>query len=138
VQNFMIAGSGTALEGVPGNTAYSFELDNPNNKAFVAAWKAKFNRVPTDNEGMAYVGAQVIFEGVRKAKSVKAGDVAKAVRGATLDTVHGQVVMRAEDNQLMLPNYIVRAKAVDGQLRPVLERTFPASIAPPPSPACKM
>lgn len=138
VQNFMIAGSGTALEGVAGNTAYSFELDNPNNKAFVAAWKAKFNRVPTDSEGMAYVGAQVIFEGVRKAKSVKSGDVAKAMRGAMLDTVHGQVLMRADDNQLMLPNYIVRAKTVDGQLRPVLERTFPASIAPPPSPACKM
>lgn len=138
VQNFMIAGSGTALEGVPGNTAYSYALDNPNNKAFVAAWKAKFNRLPTDNEGMAYVGAQVIFEGVRKSKSVKAGDVAKAVRGAVVDTVHGQVLMRAEDNQLMIPNYIVRAKTVDGQLRPVLERTFPASIAPPPSPACKM
>jgi len=138
VQDFIIAGSGTALEGVPGNTAYSAELDNPNNKAFVAAWKAKFNRGPTDNEGMAYVGAQVIFEGVRKSKSVNAGEVAKAMRGSTMDTVHGQVLMRSQDNQLMLPNYIVRGKIVDGQLRPVLERSFPASIAPAASPLCKM
>jgi branched-chain amino acid transport system substrate-binding protein len=104
----------------------------------VAAWKAKYNRLPTDNEGIAYNGAQVLFEGVRKSGSVKPADVSKALRGAEIDTVYGRVKMRAEDNQLVLPNIVGRAKNVDGGMRPVIEKTFPVSLTPPPSPLCKL
>ncbi|CAN5142243.1 ABC transporter substrate-binding protein [soil metagenome] len=138
IQNFMINGTGTALEGTPGTTAYTPDIDNPRNKAFVTAWKAKFNRLPTDNEGQAYNGAQVMFDGVKLAKSVKPADVSKALHGAQLDTIYGNLTMRAADNQLLLPNYVGRAKVVDGVLRPVVEHTFPPSIIPAPSPLCKM
>lgn len=138
VQNFLINATGKALEGTPGNTAYSADIDTPRNKAFVAAWKAKFNRVPTDNEGQGYNGMQVMFAGVTKAKSVKPEDVSKALRGAQLDTIYGSVTMRAADNQLVLPNYVARAKVVDGVLRPVVEQTFAASLMPAASPLCKM
>lgn len=138
IQNFMINATGRALEGTPGNTAYTATLDNPNSKAFVAAWKAKFNRVPTDNEGQAYNGMQVMFEGVKKSGSVKPADVSKALRGAEIETLYGKVTMRAADNQLLLPNYVARAKLVDGAIVPVIEHTYPASLTPPPSPLCKM
>ena len=138
IQNFMINGTGKALEGTPGTTAYTPDIDSPRNKAFVTAWKAKFNRLPTDNEGQAYNGAQVMFDGVKLAKSVKPADVSKALRGAQLDTLYGNLTMRAADNQLLLPNYVGRAKVVDGVLRPVVEHTFPPSIIPAPSPLCKM
>lgn len=138
IMNFVINSTGKALEGTVGNTAYTPDIDTPRNKAFVAAWKAKFNRLPTDNEGQAYNGVQVMFDGVRLAKSVKPGEVSKALRGARLDTVYGQVEMRAADNQLVLPNYVGRAKQADGVLRPVVEQVFPASLTPPPSPLCKM
>lgn len=138
ILNFMIDASGRALEGTPGTTGYTPDIDNPRNKAFVAAWKTKFNRLPTDTEGQAYNGAQVMFEGVKLAKSVKPADVSKALPGATIDSIYGSVKMRAEDNQLLLPNYVGRAKVADGVLRPVIERTFPASLTPPPSPLCKM
>jgi len=138
LQNFMVDATGKALDGTPGNVTYGPELDNPVNKAFVAAWKSKFNRLPTDNEGLAYNGMRVMFEGVKKAGSTKPGDVAKALRGATIDSLYGPVVMRAEDHQLVLPNLVGRAKPVDGQLRPVIEQTFPASLTPPPSPLCKL
>ncbi len=138
ILNFIISGTGKALEGTPGNTAYTPDLDSPVNKSFIAAWKAKFNRLPTDNEGQAYNGTQVMFEGVKLAKSAKPGDVSKALRGAQLDTVYGKVTMRAADNQLMLPNYVARARMADGGLRPVIEQTFPPSIIPAPSPLCKM
>ena len=138
ILNFMINATGKALEGTQGNTGYTPDIDTPRNKAFVAAWRAKFNRLPTDNEGQAYNGAQVMFEGVRLAKSVKPGDVAKALRGATIDSMYGPVVMRAADNQLLLPTFVARAKVVDGELRPVIEQTFPPSLTPPPSPLCKM
>lgn len=138
ILNFMIAGSGEALKGTIGTIPYAVDIETPANKAFVAAWKTKFNRLPTDNEGAAYNGTQVIFQGVTKAASVKPGDVSKALRGAQLDTIFGNVTMRAADNQLLLPNYVGRAKVADGVLRPVIEQTFPASITPAPSPLCKM
>jgi branched-chain amino acid transport system substrate-binding protein len=138
ISNFIINATGKNLEGVPGNSGYASDLNNPRNKEFVAAWKAKFNRVPTDAEGQAYNGAQVMFDGVRLAKSVKPEDVSKALRGAELNTIYGKVTMRAADNQLMLPNYVGRVKMVDGALRPVIEDTYPASLTPPPSPLCKM
>jgi len=104
----------------------------------VAAWKAKFNRLPTDNEGQAYNGMLVMFDGIKKAGSAKPVDVSKALRGAQIESLYGNVTMRAADNQLVLPNYFARAKAVDGAIVPVIEQTFPPSIVPAPSPLCKM
>jgi branched-chain amino acid transport system substrate-binding protein len=46
--------------------------------------------------------------------------------------------MRAADNQLLLPNYVARARSVDGAIVPVIEHTFPPSLVPAPSPLCKM
>lgn len=136
--NFMIDATGNALEGVQGTITYTPDIDTPRNKAFVAAWKAKFSRLPTDNEGQAYNGAQVIFQGVKKAGSAKPADVSKSLRGASIDSIYGSVTMRAADNQLVLPNFVGRAKVVDGVLRPVIEETFPPSVMPGPSPLCKM
>ncbi|MFM2035564.1 MAG: hypothetical protein RL459_829 [Pseudomonadota bacterium] len=138
ILNFMINGTDKALEGTPGTTGYTPDIDNPRNKAFVAAWKAKFNRLPTDNEGQAYNGTQVMFEGIKKSGSNKPADVSKALSGATIDSIYGSVQMRAADNQLVLPNYVGRAKVVDGVLRPVIEQTFAPSLAPAASPLCKM
>lgn len=138
IYNFVIDATDKVLDGTPGNTGYAADIDTPRNKAFVAAWKTRFNRLPTDNEGMAYNGAQVIFDGVKKAGSAKPADIAKALSGATLDTVYGAALMRAADNQLVLPNFVGRVKSVDGQLRPVIEQKFPAALTPPASALCKM
>lgn len=138
LQNFMMDATGRALEGVPGNVTYSPEIDNARNKAFVAAFRAKFNRLPTDNEGLGYNGTQVIFEGVKLAKSTKPGEVTKALSGASVDTVFGRAQVRAADNQMVLANYVGRAKLVDGQLRAPIETVFPASIVPAASPLCKL
>ena len=79
-----------------------------------------------------------MFDGVRLAKSVKPEDVSKALRGAQIDSIYGNITMRAADNQMLLPSYVARAKNVDGMLRPVIEQTFSPSIIPAPSPLCKM
>lgn len=138
LQNFMIDATGKALENVPGNITYSPGIDNARNKAFVAAFKAKHGRLPTDNEGLGYNGAQVIFDGVKLAKSVKPGDVTKALSGKTLETVFGPATVRAADNQMTVANLVGRAKMVDGKLQPVVEQVFPGSITPAPSPLCKL
>lgn len=138
ILNFMIEGSGDALKDTIGTIPYAVDIDTPRNKAFVTAWKAKFNRLPSDNEGAAYNGTQVIFEGVKKSSSVKPADVSKALRGAQFDSIYGDVTMRAQDNQLVLPNYVGRAKVADGVLRAVIEQRFDPSLTPAPSPLCKM
>lgn len=138
IMNFVVDGTDKSLDGTIGNTAYTPDIDTPRNKAFVAAWKAKFNRLPTDNEGQAYNGMLVMFEGVRKAGSVKPADVSKALRGATVESLYGSATMRTQDNQLVLPTYAGRVKTVDGVMRPTVEQAFPATLTPPPSPLCKM
>lgn len=138
IQNFMIQASGDALKDTLGTTTYTPDIETPRNKAFAAAWKARFNRLPTDNEGQAYNGAQVIFAGVRKAGSTKPAEVSRALRGAQLETIYGSVTMRAQDNQLVLPNFVARAKTMDGVLRPVIEKRFEPSLTPAASPLCKM
>lgn len=138
IMNFMIDGSGNALDNVEGNTSFAADIDTPENKSFVSAWQARYKRIPTDNEAQGYNGTQVIFAGVSKAGSVKPADVSKALRGAMVDTIYGMVKMRAEDNQLVLPNYVARVKKVDGVLRPVTEQRFAATLVPAPSSDCKM
>lgn len=138
ILDFMVKATGDALKDTVSTTGYAADIDTPRNKAFVAAWKTKFNRLPTDTEGQAYNGAQVMFEGVKKAGSVKPADVSKALRGASLETVFGNVTMRAADNQLVVPNYVGRVKLVDGALRPVIEQRFDPSLTPAPSPLCKL
>lgn len=138
ISNFVINATGKILDGVPGNLGYSPELDTPRNKEFVKSFKARFNRLPTDVEGQAYNGIQVMFEGVKLSRSVKPEEVTRALRGQTLDTVYGKVQLRVADNQLLLPNYVGRVKTLDGALRQVIEHTYPASIVPAASPLCKM
>lgn len=138
VSNFLINATGKSLENVPGNVGFTPDIDTPRTKAFVAAWKNRFNRLPSDTEGQAYNGAIILFEGIKLARSVEPAAVTRALRGAQVETLYGKMTIRAADNQLLMPNYVARAKVVDGVLRPVIERTFPASIAPPASPVCRV
>ena len=138
LSNFVVNATGNALTNTPGNVGYPPDIDTPQSKAFAAAFKAKYNRLPSDTEGQAYNGAMVLFQGVTLAKSVKPEDVTKALRGAQVDTLYGKATVRAADNQMVIPNYVARVKMADGVLRPVIEQTYPASIVPAASPLCKM
>lgn len=136
--NYLIEATDEAMAGVWGNIGYGPDIDNDRNQAFVESWQQEFGRLPTENEGQAYNGAQVIFEGVRLAESIDPEAIAEALEGATLDTVYGSAIMRAEDHQLIIPNYIGQVKAVDGKLRPVIEQVFSPSIYDEPDTACSL
>jgi branched-chain amino acid transport system substrate-binding protein len=138
IMNFAVNATDNAMKGIEGNMEYGAEIDTPRNKAFVKAWEAKFHRVPTDNEGAAYNGMEAIFAGVKKADSVDPGKVAKALGGLEYDTIYGPATMRAQDHQLVIPNYVGEVREAGGTLRPVITHSFPASIVPAPSGECKM
>ena len=138
LSNFVVNATGSALTNVPGNVGFTPDIDTPQTKSFVSAFKARYNRLPSDTEGQAYNGAMVLFQGVTLAKSVQPEAVTKALRGATVDTLYGKATVRAADNQLLIPNYVARVKTADAVLRPVIERSYPASMTPAASPLCKM
>lgn len=122
---------GEAAKGIYGIINYSSTLDTPENKAFTKAWVAKYNVPPTNFEGETYVGMQVIFQAVASAKSVKPDDVAKALAGHEFDTIFGKLKIRAEDHQLLKPNYFGVVEPVDGVLRPVVKTTVSAADVAP-------
>jgi branched-chain amino acid transport system substrate-binding protein len=128
---------GDAAKGIYGIINYSSTLDTPENKAFVKAWTAKYNVPPTNFEGETYLGMEVIFQAVKKANSVKPDDIAKAMAGGDFDTIMGKLTLRAEDHQLLKPNYFGVVEAVDGTLRPVVKTTVSAADVAP-AVTCKM
>ena len=89
INDYTAQATGTALDGVAGTLIYVADWNTPGNKAFVAAWTAKFNSPPADYYAQAYNGMEILFQGVAKSGSVKPLDVAKALSGATLDTIYG-------------------------------------------------
>jgi branched-chain amino acid transport system substrate-binding protein len=131
---------GDTSKGIWGIINYSSTLDTPANKRFVEAWKKAYNGdEPTNFEGETYIGMQVIFQAVERAKSTKPIDVARAIRGGTFDTLYGKQLIRAEDHQMVAPNYFGYIGEQGGKLRPIITTTFSADQAsPPPSGLCKM
>ena len=122
---------GDAAKGIYGIINYSATLDTPANQKFVKAWVAKYGTPPTNFEGETYLGMQVIFQAVAAAKSVKPDDVAKAMSGREFDTIMGKLKVRAEDRQLLKPNYFGVVEPVDGVLRPVIKTTVSADDVAP-------
>ena len=63
INDYTAQATGTALDGVAGTLIYVADLNTPGNKAFVAAWTAKFNSPPADYFAQAYNGMEVLFKG---------------------------------------------------------------------------
>jgi branched-chain amino acid transport system substrate-binding protein len=123
---------GDAAKGVYGIINYSSTLDLPANQKFVKAWVAKYKTPPTNFEGETYLGMEVLFQAVAAANSVKPDDIAKAMSGHEFDTIMGKLKVRAEDRQLLKPNYFGIVEPVDGVLRPVIKTTVSAADVAPP------
>lgn len=140
VTDSTVKAMGDISKGIWGIVNYSSRIDTPANKAFVAAWTKKYPGTwPTNFEGETYMGMRVLFDAVKKAGSVKPGDVAKALSGTTFETLFGPALLRKEDHQLELPNYFGQIQDVDGRLQPVATMTIPAAQATPkPDGSCKL
>jgi len=125
--------------GIWGNVNYTATIDTPGNKAFVEAWTARYGAPPSNYEGETYAGMQAIFGAVEQSGSVAPSDIAAAFPGISVNTVFGEVTMRAEDHQLLLPNYLGRAVATaDGPAIEVVESYGPDVAVPEADPACNL
>ena len=127
---------GDAAIGLAGSTRYVATIDNPANKAFVAAWQSAYNALPDVFEGEKYQACKMLQAGIEAAKSIDADKLRPALETASVDSIKGKVAMRACDHQAVQGGYIVKVVKKDGAKYPVPEivATFPGDQV---TPACR-
>ena len=126
---------GEASLGLAGSTRYTFTIDNPANKAFVAAWKAAYKAEPDVFEGEQYQACHMLQAGIEAAKSIDADKLRPALEHAAIDSIKGHVAIRECDHQAVQGGYIVKVvKQADGKPAPQIIATFPGDAI---TPACR-
>jgi len=99
---------GKAAEGFVTGVGYSAEIDTPENKKFVTAFKAANKNDPdlygADSYGLIYAYKAA----VEKAKSTETEKVRTAMRDLKWDTPQGEKTLRAGDHQAVQTMYVVR------------------------------
>jgi len=96
-------------------------LDNPMMAGFVKAYRAKYDRFPTDWAVMSYDGVYALKQGVEKAGSIDSETVKDALSGADVDTTRGRLHFRKIDNQLSCSAYFGRVADVGAYPMPIYE-----------------
>jgi branched-chain amino acid transport system substrate-binding protein len=103
-----IGAIGPAADGFGTGVGYSTQIDTPENKTFLAAFKAAYRADPdlygADSYGLIYFYKAA----VEKAQSTATDKVRDAMRGLEWATPQGKKTMRAGDHQAIQPMYVVR------------------------------
>jgi branched-chain amino acid transport system substrate-binding protein len=79
---------GANAEGIFGRSAWEASIDTPANKAFVAAYQAKFNRLPAYHSAAAFSAGQTIAAAI-KAKGDERPAIRDYLASTEIDTVLG-------------------------------------------------
>jgi len=80
-------------------------MDNPRMAAFVKAYRAKFDRYPSDWAVLLYDAVYTLKQGVDKAGNLDTAAIKNALHGMTVDTTRGRFFFRKVDNQLSCSAY---------------------------------
>ena len=75
------------------------EITEPKHKAFVDAYRAKYNETPRLGSLLGYMVLYMIRDTIERAGSTETEAIIKALEDAKFDTVVGPVTMRGIDNQ---------------------------------------
>lgn len=133
---------GRTIVGFYNNLNYSWNFDNPKNKAFATAYEQQFGEKPAFIPAENYIAAQFLFEAVRKAGSIDVAKVKAAMNGLSFDSISGKVQMRAADHQAVRDTYVgqivEQPGGVAGMGWKVISTVTPDKTTPTASPDCKM
>lgn len=103
-----IGAIGGAAEGFATGVGYSPQIDSPENKTFVAAFRDAYKADP-DLYGADSYGLLFAYKAaVEKAGGTDTDKVRAALEGLTWKTPQGEKTIRAGDHQAMQPMYVVR------------------------------
>jgi branched-chain amino acid transport system substrate-binding protein len=116
---------GDASVGIITAFHYDYSHDSPTNRAFVAAYKAEFNRNPDFFSVGGYDGTHLIYEALKKSDGkTDAEGMIDAVKGATWESPRGRVSIDPQTRDIINTIYIRRVEKIGGELRNVEIETF--------------
>ncbi len=102
--------NGWIVTGYPGEA-----VDTPANKAFIAAYKAKFNELPKMGSIVGYAFIRGIEAGLRKTGGTDSEKMADGFAGASFDTPIGSATFRALDHQSTLGTFVGKTAQRNGK-----------------------
>jgi branched-chain amino acid transport system substrate-binding protein len=82
------------------------EITEPKHKAFVAAYRAKYNETPRLGSLLGYMVVNMIRDTIERAGSVETDALINAFKDAKFDTVVGPVSMRGIDHQATMGAWV--------------------------------
>lgn len=97
-------------------TGYPWEqIEDPAHKAFVAAYRAKYNDTPRLGSLLGYVVVQMVANLLGKAPSLETDALIAALTGLETDTIAGKVTMRGIDHQSTLGAWVGETALQNGR-----------------------
>ncbi|MGE0283007.1 MAG: ABC transporter substrate-binding protein [Rhizobiaceae bacterium] len=126
---------GPAAEGVVTALHYVPTIDNPENAAFVKAFKAKTDRLPSEYAVQGYDAARALVEAVKKGATDR-DTLANALRVASFNGPRGATAIDPATNNIVQPIYVYQTVAGDGGMTQKVLATLPA--VPDPTNGCEM
>jgi len=119
-QDIKLQGMGDAAVGLITTHHYNADLDNAENKRFVAAWKKEFgaDSVPDFTAVGAYDGMAAIVHAVQATKGKMSGDAAvKSLLGWKYDSPRGPIMIDPQTRDIVMNEYLSEVyKGNDGKL----------------------
>jgi branched-chain amino acid transport system substrate-binding protein len=120
VQDIKLQGMGDAAIGLITMHHYNADLDNPQNKKFVAAWKAAYgaDSTPDFTAVGGYDGMAAIVHAVQATKGKMDGDDAvKSLLGWKFNSPQGPIMIDPETRDIIMNEYLSEVvKGPDGKL----------------------
>lgn len=140
VNEILIQGQGDTTAGVWSSQSYHASLPGKANADFVAAYEKRFGKKPAYLAADAYLSFILLNEAIQKAGSTDVAAVRKSLEGLKVQTLVGEVQMRAADHQLVRPMVVVQAaRTAPGKADVVVRTVEPAErVTLPASPDCRM
>lgn len=99
-------GSSAPAGAVGFDRAPFWAIKTPEMQKFVTAYKKKYKKYPTEWAILAYASVQEWAYGVKKANSFDSDKVIKAIPGASVPSILGDMKIRECDHQAELPEYV--------------------------------
>lgn len=129
VQDIKLQAMGDAAVGLITMHHYNADLDNPQNKRFVAAWKKDYGADSTpDFVGVGgYDGMAAIVHAVQATKGKMDGAAAvKSLEGWTFDSPQGPIMIDPRTRDIVMNEYLDEVvKGSDGKLHEKVLETIP-------------
>lgn len=137
--DFQLDAHGDNVLGVVNSLSWTPDLPGARNAQYVKEFVVRTKRRPFYTDADLMVAMEVFRAGVIKAKSSEPAQVRKALEGLKIQTIFGEVEMRAADHHLIRQHGMAQVVKSPGGKNTFEMRVVKAGpeIYPPPSPDCK-